>query len=110
MKKPKFSWNVFRWNVNRDELETYDVVPLLLSQYKSLKKDKRPKTKEEFSEFIRSEAMYFFWSKCECEVIIHGWPKFRNDEKVDIYDQLRLNWDAFIDGFWNSLPRMKESK
>ena len=103
----KFSLNVCIWNFNQDKLETYDVVPHLKIQLRSCKKNEKPKTRDELSEFLRREAQYMFWAKCEWEMIIHSWP-FRNEgreEKVDVYSQLKLNWDAFVDAFWASLQK-----
>ena len=40
-----------------------------------VKKDLRKcKTKEEFAEKIKSHLMYYFWSKCEYEVVISSFP------------------------------------
>lgn len=41
---------------------------------------------------------YYFWAKCEYEVIISAWPpKDRSDRKIDVYTQLKENWDIFRD-------------
>lgn len=41
-------------------------------------------------------CMYYFWSKCEYEVIVSAWPpRDGSEEKIDIYDQLKANWDIF---------------
>lgn len=111
IKKNKFdfTWNVWLWNFNHDELETYDVVPIFMRELERLKKKDLPKTKKEFSEFLNGEAQYHFWSKCEYEMIIHGWPVGKKDVKVDVYDQLILNWDKFVDAFWNNLPKKFKS-
>ena len=43
-------------------------------------------------------CMYYFWSKCEYEVIVSAWPpKEGSDRKIDIYTQLKENWDIFRD-------------
>jgi len=106
-KKENLEWNVLMWDFNQDALITVDIVPFFKNCLKSVKKNDRPKTKEEFNEFIKKEAKYYFWAKCEYEMIIHGWPKQKNNEKVDVYNQLVLNWDVFIDNFWNSLQTKK---
>ena len=46
--------------------------------------------------------MYMFMARCEWEMIIHGWPKLKNDRKIDVYDQLSMNWNMFVDCFWNN--------
>lgn len=39
---------------------------------------------------------YYFWAKCEYEVIVSGWPpREGSDRKIDIYTQLKENWDIF---------------
>lgn len=95
----EFSWNVWLWNFNHDGLEAYDVGFRFLNEYKSLKPKDRPKTHEEIDEWLDHKARYMFWSKCEYEMIIHGWPAQKNDEKVDIYSQLKLNWNDFVNKF-----------
>lgn len=45
--------------------------------------------------------MYHFWSRCEYEVIIREWCGREAERKVDIYEQLMLNWDRFIDYCWS---------
>lgn len=41
-------------------------------------------------------CMYYFWSKCEYEVIVSAWPpRDESDRKIDIYTQLKENWDIF---------------
>lgn len=99
MKKKTFVWNVMNWSFNQDKLETYDVGPSFVSFYKSLKPKARPKTYDEIEKWLDSEARYHFWAKCEYEMIVHGWPAGKNDEKIDIYDQLKLNWNVFVNKF-----------
>ncbi len=65
---------------------------------------KKCKTKEEFAEALRHSLMYYFWSKCEWEVLISPWFGSRNtkDIKVDVYWQIKNNWEIFVDYVWNS--------
>lgn len=93
-------WNVWMWNFAHDKLEVYDVMPRFIDEFKSLKKKNIPDTIGKLSDWLNSEATYMFWSKCEYEMIIHGWPVRKNDEKIDIYEQLQLNWDVFVDYFY----------
>jgi hypothetical protein len=32
------------------------------------------------------------------------------DEKIDVYDQVRLNWDVFIDWLWENRKELKKKK
>ena len=98
-----FKWNVWIWDFNHDKLEQYDVVPMLLRELKSLRKDDFPMDKKSMDKELKSWARYHFWSKCEYEMIVHGWPEQKNDEKVDVYNQLVLNWDTFSEAFWKNV-------
>ena len=53
--------------------------------------------------------MYYFWARCEYEVVISGWPPAHGDvdRKVDIYEQLMLNWYAFVDYVWEHVKRIE---
>lgn len=46
-------------------------------------------------EKLKKECLYYFWAKCEHEVIIKD--MFRDDveHKADIYEQLTMNWESF---------------
>lgn len=99
----KFKWNVWIWDFNHDELEQYDVVPMLLRELKSLRKEDFPMDKKSMDGELRGWARYHFWAKCEYEMIVHGWPEQKNDKKVDVYDQLMLNWDTFSEAFWKNV-------
>ena len=62
---------------------------------------KKCKSLEELIEYsierrLERLCMYYFWSKCEYEVIVSSWPPREGSErKIDIYTQLRENWDIF---------------
>ena len=129
-KKINLEWNVFRHDFNGKKIVTYNVFEhsSFLASVKKLRKDK-----ETFSEQLRREAQYYFWSKCEHEVIITSWPAYISKEeydritreitsienkdkvirivniaptvgsKIDIYEQLMLNWNKFVEYTWNTL-------
>ena len=93
------------WNVWYNELNTNKIKPFNIFNHYSFKKavtdifSKRLRMGE-FEEMIDKEAMYYFWCKAEYEVMIVGLFG-RNTKKIDIYSQLKLNWDRFIDYLWN---------
>ena len=58
-------------------------------------------SKEVFSEKLRREAMYYFWSKCEYEIILSPWTGRADDIKIDIYDQIMMNFNRFVDYVWS---------
>lgn len=57
--------------------------------------------RDAFSKELRSTMMYYFWSKCEYEVlIIKEWVGPSAETKVDIFGQVALNWERFVDYLW----------
>lgn len=96
------SFNVIVGNFNSGKFEAYDVIPYLVSRYNEARK--RPRTIEEFKEFIEEEAAYHWWGRCEYEILLFPWPYKANEEgliedfkqakKIDIYQQLMMNIDV----------------
>ena len=110
-------FNVIIWDINSKKFKTYNIMPYLEECYK--KEKNKPKTFEEFKEFIKREAQYRWWSRCEYEIILSPWPyitspserydkKGEDDveawkehwkkhldecQKIDIYDQIMMNLD-----------------
>lgn len=69
-------FNVINWDFNSNSLEFYDIIPYLIRVYKE--SENKPKTFEEFKEFIKKESMYQWWSRCEYEIIVSQWPPDRD--------------------------------
>ena len=53
-----------------------------------------------FSSAIKNSLIYYFWSKYEHEVSISKPFKLMGSEKVDIYSQVMMNFDNFINYLW----------
>lgn len=134
-------WNVYRENANTKKIEVYNIF-----DHASFKRDVQEayttcKTQKEFVEKLKRTLMYYFWSKCEWEVIITDWPthvsvaevermsaeiaKYEADyghkpystgvnlkvaEKIDVYNQVMLNWEAFVNYVWFALEGKVERK
>lgn len=95
-------FNVILWDINRDELTTYDVLPYFRNEYKVTKKKDRPHTREEWKAFVRRWGMYRFWAKCEYEVLVSCWPPHRDPDKnkhikIDAWQQIDSNLDVVVD-------------
>ena len=94
------------WNVWRNDLNTNKIKPFNVFNHCSFNKavtdifSKRLHM-DEFEEMIDKEAMYYFWCKAEYEVMIGDLFEKGAKTKIDIYSQLKLNWDRFIDYLWN---------
>ena len=65
-------------------------------------------SKEDFAKQLRTEVMYYFWAKCEWEVLIKPWvgSKGNEEKKVDVCWQIMNNWDAFVDYVWNNRKKL----
>lgn len=127
MSKSALEWNVFRENWNAGKIESFNVFSHDTFKKDVLEALETYKDKEELSKAVKSIAMYYFWAKCEHEITITSWPPYITKEeakeiqlsiekceahskfpkvfnvelaassKVDIYEQLCLNWNRFID-------------
>lgn len=95
-------WNVYNFDYRTHKIDTFNIFTHggFIEDYK--KAIKKYKTKSEFEEEIEHNVMYWFWSKSEYEVIISPWISRGDDVKIDVYDQLKLNWDTFVDYLWNN--------
>lgn len=90
-------WYVYRYNINSKKIEKYNVFDHFKFKEDVLKAY-GTFDREELSEKINSAARYYFWSKYEWEIdICEPLSEGKCAKKIDVYDQLRLNWDSFID-------------
>ena len=85
------SFNVIWQDFNAKKFKAYDIMPYLIREYTD-SKDK-PQTFEEFKEFVEKKSRYMYWSRCEYEIIICGWPNKDTQEKWDIHRQIMMNID-----------------
>lgn len=88
-------FNVLNYDINRQKFKAYDIMPYLIDCYK--KEKKKPKTFEEFKDFIEKQSLYMYWSRCEYEIILVDWPCQKVEEKWDVYDQIMMNIDVITD-------------
>lgn len=105
-KQPKLVWNVVHQSVNRGVIERWNVFDhggVMEDIIKAFKKHKN--NKDEFLKAVKSSLMYYYWSKCEWEVIlsiqddkmiITPWVGGR-DENIflDVSDDKDFDWFSF---------------
>lgn len=97
-------WYVYLEDVNKKKIIKYNV----FNHYSFCEDLKNTveniKNKNEFSERVKRLSMYYFWSKCEYEILITTWLERKDfkSEKIDVYDQLQLNWDIFVNYIWEN--------
>lgn len=102
----KLEWNVYIENVNRKSIEVYNIFDHHLFLKDVIEAYSKYKDNyEAFCDEIKKSLQYFFWSKCEWEIILSAWPPFEKfkDEKIDVYQQVMLNKDVFFKYVWENI-------
>lgn len=104
-KKLDLCWNVYNENFNARKIGTFNIFDHYRFVKDCAKELKKAKDDREAGEKIfKSNLMYFFWSKCEYEVVITPWVNPNNskeyDRKIDVYEQVMNNWHVFIEYAW----------
>ena len=94
-------WNVYIEEWNKKEIRIFNVFnhyTFFESCKAEFRKYAKHKDIEKLEKEIKGWAMYCFWAKCEYEIILTSWPEKKDfkEKKIDIYDQLCLNWDSFF--------------
>ena len=105
-------WNVFVEDINRREIIEYNIFNhgSFIAGVKNLEKS-RPNRKE-FEEQLNRLLRYYFWSKCEWEIVLSEWPpprqkkEYVKSRKIDVYDQIKLNWDFFVSYVWENRSKL----
>lgn len=98
----KPTWNVFVAHFNDDRPESFNIF-----DHHSFNEDCNKAFAEckhditVFAEEVKNKLMYYYWSKCEWELAIRGFVGNKKERKVDVYEQVMLNWDRFIDYLWD---------
>ena len=103
-KDKKLEWNVYRYDVNAKKIYVFNIFEhgSFIKYFRQLcNTPKKEMTREYFNKKLKNELMFYFWSKCEHEIIVAPW--IGSDDaaiKVDIYDQVMNNWEHFSDYVW----------
>ena len=102
-KKTGLKWFVFVEDINKKQIKVYNIF-----EHKDFMEDCDDAWEDyinehrDFSKFkkdIESNLMYYFWSKCEWEIVLSNFPPSDSFQrrKIDVYQQVKINWDKFID-------------
>lgn len=94
-------WNVYMSDMNSGEIKMFNVFNHWAFYNDCLKAKKRfREDREGFAEEVRKCLMYYFWSKCEYEIILDHWPDGEWSElrrKMTIGEMLDMYRAAGID-------------
>lgn len=103
-------WWVIVYDPNSRKIESHNCLAGREETIKELRK-KAGEDIETFKSLLKTEMMYYYWSKCEWEIIVSAWPPTidREEEyKLDVWTQIYMNWDKFVDYCWTcKIPRKK---
>ena len=93
-------FNVILLDFNSKEFVPYNVMPYFFEEYDKLPAKEKPVKREEVKGWLKKEAQYQFWGRCEYEVLLCDWifPEETN-EKIDVYWQIMLNINLITDLF-----------
>ena len=113
----ELTWNAYIEDGNSNTINVFNIFNSFRFISDIIKANNKYKNDFEFLQEVRASLMYAFWSKSEYEVIITSWPpyiekeeferltkeeiKYRTwvnlslGEKIDIYNQVMINWEAF---------------
>lgn len=92
-------FNVIWFNPTLRKFEKYNIIPSLINRYNEEKELNKNSSFEEIKKFILSESLYRWWSKCEYEIILTDWPTQKYKQKIDIYQQIKMNIDIITEIF-----------
>lgn len=96
-------FNVLIWNFNTQTIEEYNVIPYFVREWKEEKDKSKFKSFDDIKEFVRSKSLYQFWSRCEYEMIVKGWPVTKREIKLDAHEQIMMNLDLVTQVFINTI-------
>lgn len=97
-KTPNPEWYVYTEDYNANTIKKFNVFYSINFLDGCKRTFKKYKDIKKIEEEIKAWARYSFWSKCEYEVVLNAFTNKSDfqDVKIDVYDQLMLNWDSFF--------------
>lgn len=97
-------WNVIYRNATCRKIDTFNLFGHIRFAEEVRKQLKKCKCREEFAQELKKSVMYYFWGKCEWEILVSPWVGGNSTEtiKIDPYWQVMNNWEIFVDYIWNT--------
>lgn len=100
VKNINLEWNVLMWDSNAKKVVNYNVLgkELIERLHKEIVRKKTITNYEQLKETVRSWCMYYYCSKCECEIMVGGWFAEEDEfEKIDAWRQIEMNLDRMCE-------------
>lgn len=96
------TWNVYYHDFNKREIRKFNIFDYWKFNEDVSKDLHKCRSREEFAKLLRGHLFYYFCSKCEYKVLISPWigDREKGTIEVDVYDQVMMNWETFLDYCW----------
>lgn len=95
-KNVKLEWYVLKWDFNQKKVVNYNILEWILEDLAREVRSKRVYNKSILREYLKTQFMYYYWSKTECEFYVsdlHG----DDYEKIDIWRQIEPNLNRIVE-------------
>lgn len=99
IKNTNLKWNVLMEDSAKNEVRPYNILGDSFAEElaRAIKREKIEK-REQLQDYLRSEFMYHYWSKSECEIAVGGlFTKYDDLQKIDAWHQIEMNFDNIVD-------------
>lgn len=106
-------WNCYYENINTRKIVPFNIFRHHFFLLGCAKVAREWTDKSAFAIAIKSELMYYYWSKCEWEILLTSWTSpedTKSQVKIDVYHQIMLNFNHFIDYLWENRAELKKIK
>ncbi len=106
-------WNVYHYSHITKQIESWNIFHNIKFCEGIERIIKKKYEKKVFAEEVRGELTYCFWTKYEYEITVCKYPRpetNKDDLRVDVFDQVMLNFDAFIDYLYANIYRTKHER
>lgn len=107
-KEKHMEWNVYYYNHNQKRIAQFDIFKHTKFEREVREALAKIDSKGDFSAELNRLVGYYYWSKAEWETVITPWVGDKSVElKIDVADQIRMNWFRFVDYVWSFKGGMK---
>ena len=108
----ELKWNVYYHDVNKQKIVQRDIFDNSYTKEQVFNFLNESSTKEDFAKKLKSFLIYHYWSRSEYEILIGPWCGGRDTKeiKVDIYSQIMMNWEVFLNYVWSFSQKEEENE
>ena len=99
IKNVDLEWYVLRWDSTTKKVVNYNILYDIIEDLHREVKAKRVYNKSILREYLKTELMYRYWSKSECEMAVGGLFSIHPDEfeKIDMWRQIEPNLNNIVE-------------